>query len=215
MNSKGFDRRAFLKMVSVGLAGEYVTLKTRTSPAQMGRRGGGGVIDPPPRGLFQDPVLMPLTRSGNVVDVNLEARIAQVNINGILANLMTYNGYYPGPTISVKSGDILMVNFINSLPVTAQPNALGYQKNITNIHPHGWHVSPQEPADFSLLEILPGQTYQYQFDTSLQEGGTFNFYHPISTAWWRNRSGGGWPEHCFGPDQFRQLNKNPESLTTD
>jgi FtsP/CotA-like multicopper oxidase with cupredoxin domain len=176
MNSKGFDRRDFLKMASLGLAGGYLTLKTGTSLAQM--RGGGGVIDPPPGALFQDPVLMPQIRSGNIVDVTIEAKIAPVNINGTLANLMTYNGYFPGPTISVTSGDILRVNFINSLPVTTKTNALGYQKNVTNIHPHGWHVSPQEPADFALLEILPGQTYQYQFDTTLQEGGTLNFYHP-------------------------------------
>lgn len=176
MNRKGFDRRDFLKMASLGLAGGYITLKTGTSLAQM--QSGSGVIDPPPGVPFQDPVLMPLTRSGNVVEVNLEAKIAPVNINGTTANLMTYNGSYPAPTISVKRGDVLTVNFTNSLDVTSQTNVLGYQKNITNIHTHGWHVSPLEPADLALLEILPGQTYQYQFDTSLQEGGTLNFYHP-------------------------------------
>jgi len=101
-----------------------------------------------------------------------------VNINGITANVLTYNGYSPGPTISVERGDILRAKFINSLPLTTQTNTLGYQKNITNLHTHGWHVSPQEPADYILLEILPGQTYQHQFDTALQEGGTLNFYHP-------------------------------------
>lgn len=176
MATKGFDRRDFLKLTSMGLAGGYLTLKSRNALAQMG--GGGGVIDPPPGALFKDPVVMPLARSGSIVDVNLEARIAPVNINGITANLMTYNGYFPGPTISVKRGDFLRVKFTNSLPVTNQTNLLGHQKNITNLHTHGWHVSPQEPGDFVLLEIMPGQTYNYQFDTSLQEGGTLNFYHP-------------------------------------
>jgi FtsP/CotA-like multicopper oxidase with cupredoxin domain len=176
MDNKEFDRRSFLKITSLGLMGGYLTLKTGTSLAQMG--GGGGVIDPPPGALFQDPVLMPQIRSGNIVDVTIEAKIAPVNINGAAANLLTYNGYSPGPTIIVKRGDILRAKFINSLPLTTQTNTLGYQKNITNIHPHGWHVSPQEPADFALLEILPGQTYQYQYDTALQEGGTLNFYHP-------------------------------------
>ena len=176
MNIKDSDRRDFLKYMSLGLVGGYLTLKTGPSLAQM--RSGGGVIDPPPGAVFQDPVLMPLTRSGNIVDVTIEAKIAPVNINGITANVLTYNGYSPGPTISVERGDILRAKFINSLPLTTQTNTLGYQKNITNLHTHGWHVSPQEPADYILLEILPGQTYQHQFDTALQEGGTLNFYHP-------------------------------------
>ena len=160
MDKIGFDRRSFLKITSMGLMGGYLTLKTGTSLAQM--RGTRGGINPPPGALFQDPAPMPLTRSGSIVDVTIEAKIAPVNLNGVTANLLTYNGSYPGPTITVKRGDILRAKFINSLPLTTQTNTLGYQKNVSNIHTHGWHVSPQAPADFALLEILPGQTYQYQ-----------------------------------------------------
>ncbi|MCL4501403.1 MAG: multicopper oxidase family protein [Deltaproteobacteria bacterium] len=177
MDWKKINRRDFLKSLSVGVAGVPFILKSGVSLAQMGG-GGASVIDPPPGNGFQDPVAMPLIRNGILVDVNLEAKIAPVNINGVTANLLTYNGYYPAPTISVKRGDILRVKFTNSLPVTTQTNTLGYQKNITNLHTHGWHVSPQEPGDAVLMEILPGQSYDYQYDTSLQEGGTLNYYHP-------------------------------------
>ncbi len=43
-------------------------------------------------------------------------RMEPVNVNGAMANLMTYNGYFPGPTINVKKGDILRINFSNYLP---------------------------------------------------------------------------------------------------
>lgn len=177
-------RREFMKAASLGIAGGYVALKSSPSTAQMqggggGRMGGGGgIIDPPPGALFKEPVAMPMIRNGNVVDVTLEPLISPVNVNGATANLMTYNGYYPGPTISVKKDDILRVNFINSLPPTAETNLLGYQKNITNLHTHGWHVSPEEPSDAVHLQLRPGESYLFQYDLSQQDGGTFNFYHP-------------------------------------
>ena len=41
---------------------------------------------------------------------------------------------------------------------------LGYHKGFTNLHTHGWHVSPQEPADAAHLEIPAGQTCDYEYD---------------------------------------------------
>jgi len=143
-----------------------------------GGGGGGGVIDPPIGALFQDPAEMPVSASPGLVEVNLEARIAQIDVNGTMANLMTYNGYYPAPTIRVRKGDILKVNLKNSLPHTTATNLLGYQKNATNLHTHGWHVSPKEPMDYVMYHLMPGETYHHQYDTSRQEAGTLNFYHP-------------------------------------
>jgi FtsP/CotA-like multicopper oxidase with cupredoxin domain len=180
-----FTRREFLRTATIGLAGGYVALNSSPSTAQIQGGGGGGgggggttIIDPPPGATFADPVAMPAVRNGNIVDVTVEPMISPVNVNGTMANLMTYNGYYPGPSISVRKGDILRVNFVNSLPDTFETNLLGYQKNITNLHTHGWHVSPEEPSDAVHLRIAPGQTYQYEYDLSMQDGGTFNFYHP-------------------------------------
>lgn len=110
--------------------------------------------------------------------VNLEAKKAPVKINGVTANLMTYNGFFPGPTITVKKNDIVRINFTNSLPYTTQTNLLGYQRNITNLHTHGWHVSPEPPADFVMYELKSGQTYKHQYDLARQGAGSFNLYHP-------------------------------------
>ncbi len=55
---------------------------------------------------------------------------------------------------------------------------LGFTKNVSNIHTHGWHVSPKEPSDAAHLHLMPGEIYNYSYDLSLQEAGTLNFYHP-------------------------------------
>lgn len=159
---------------------------------------GGGttsVIDPPIGALFKDPPTMPnLSMTPGVVEVNVEAQMAQVNVNGTLANLMTFNGAFPGPTIRVRKGDLLHLNYRNGLPATTATNLLGHRRNRTNLHTHGWHVSPEDPADFVMYELLPGQTKQHRYDTSLQEAGTFNFYHPhihgiAAEQYWAGLSG--------------------------
>ena len=147
----------------------------------MGGGGSGSVIDPPAGAAFKDPPVMPnLSTVPGIVEVNLEANISPVSVNGTMANLMTYNGSYPGPTIYVKRGDIVKVHFKNSLPYTTAQNILGFANNISNIHTHGWHVSPMEPADAAHLSIYPGFGYDYEYDMSLHEPGTLDFYHPHS-----------------------------------
>lgn len=179
MEKKKIDRREFLKYSSAGLIGGWVALKTTNSLARMRGGGGSGVIDPPVGSLLTDPVEMPnLSNVPGGVELDLEARIAPININGTMANLMTFNGYYPGPTIRVNKGDILKINFTNWLPVTGARNFLGYEKNITNLHTHGWHVSPEPPADYVMYELRTGETYHHEYDTILQEAGTLNLYHP-------------------------------------
>lgn len=144
-----------------------------------GMGGAGGIIDPPVGALLQDPPEMEnLSSTPGIVEVNLKAGMASIDINGTTANLMTFNGSFPGPTIRAKKGDTVHVNYTNGLPWTSQTNLLGYQKNITNLHTHGWHVSPEEPSDYVMHELPPGGTYRHTYDLSLQEGGTLNFYHP-------------------------------------
>ncbi len=191
MKNKGVTRRRFIVGTSLGVAGAYAGLHAGLARAMMGGGGMGGgggagmgggsgtVIDPPVGGLYHDPAEM-----GNkslvpgVVEVDLEARIAPVNVNRTWANLMTYNGCYPAPTIRVRKGDKLVVNLTNGLPPTTATNLLGYRKNVTNLHTHGWHVSPAAPSDYVMYELEPGYGYRHEYDTAMQEAGTLNFYHP-------------------------------------
>ena len=73
----------------------------------------------------------------------------------------TYNGLYPGPLIKVAQGDVLKIHFRNALPATTERNILGFEENHTNLHTHGFHVSPKEPSDAAHLDIGPGETYDY------------------------------------------------------
>jgi FtsP/CotA-like multicopper oxidase with cupredoxin domain len=135
------------------------------------------IVDPPAGEAFKDPSLIEDTNPDpSVVEVNVEAKVAPITINGVTANLMTYNGQYPGPTILYKQGNILKLHFKNSLP-SSGTNILGYSEGVSNIHTHGLHVSPTAPSDDPTIQVEPGQTYDYYYNTSLQPGGVFNFYH--------------------------------------
>lgn len=136
------------------------------------------IIDPPRGAAFSDPqVMQNISSTPGVVEVNLEAKIAPININGTVANLQTYNGAYPAPTIKVKSGDLLQVHFKNSLP-DAGLNMMGEPRSETNLHTHGLHVSPEGNSDNVMHRFSGTQTFDYQYDLALHPGGNLNWYHP-------------------------------------
>jgi len=144
----------------------------------MGCSSGTTLIDPPKGAAFADPAVMPnLSATPGVVEVNLEAKAATVNINGTNATLQTYNGYYPAPTIKVKKGDLLKVHFLNSLPASGT-NSMGMPRNETNLHTHGFHVSPMGNSDNVMQFSQGGQGFDYEYDLSLQPGASLNWYHP-------------------------------------
>lgn len=168
--------------VLAGMIGALVS----TQGNAMGGMGGGGcmmgctttVIDPPRGAPFTDPVTATnVSTTPGVVEVNLEAKVAPVNVNGVTANLWTYNGSYPAPTIKIKKGDLLRVNFTNALTDTSL-NMHGHRRDGTNLHTHGLHVSPSGNSDNAMLHFVKGDTFTYEFDLSLHPGGNLNFYHP-------------------------------------
>jgi FtsP/CotA-like multicopper oxidase with cupredoxin domain len=196
---KRLSRRDFLKRFSLGAAGTYVALHAGPSSAKAsaGRpkhERATGTIDPPVGGIFKDPREMPnLSTVPGVVEVQVEARPALVNINGSMAMLLTYNGFYPAPTIRVKSGDRLNIHFRNVLPAM-DTNVLEYEQEVTNLHTHGLHVSPRGDADNAMLMFVSGNSFDYKFDLVAQEPGTLNCYHPLNQGtaaeqYWRGLAG--------------------------
>ncbi len=197
---KKLTRREFLKRFSLGAAGGYLALNAPISSAQMmgggGGMGGGGtsVIDPPPGAAFADPVEMRnFSTVPGIVEVDVEAKPSWVNVNGTMANLLTYNGSYPAPTIRVRKGDTLRVHLKNSLPVMGT-NILGHEREITNLHTHGLHVSPSGNSDNMMVMLMSGDAFDYEYNLSKQEAGTLNIYHPhihgtVAEQYWGGMAG--------------------------
>jgi len=105
---------------------------------------------------------------------------------------LSFNGQPVGPTIRVRRGATFRIHLKNDLPngvVNHRPGVgTGFPANpkaemptdlcITNLHPHGLHVSPNDPADNIFRHIGPGeeQTFEYGLPKD-HPSGTF-WYHP-------------------------------------
>ncbi|HEY7108455.1 MAG TPA: multicopper oxidase family protein, partial [Nitrososphaeraceae archaeon] len=79
---------------------------------------------------------------------------------------MTYNGSLNGPTLHIKPGERMVLNYVNKLD---QP---------TNVHFHGLHVSPVGSSDNIFRVIGPGETVKYVLDIPID--------HPKGTFWYHS-----------------------------
>jgi len=141
--------------------------------------------------------------TGGVLSAKLNVQYGQNQIGNCPVTLRSYNGSLVGPTLVITPGDTLRVTLVNQLPagaiaftktitpsngvavtetieVPAQPHHVMNQLgafNTTNLHVHGLHVSPAGNSDNVLLEIGPGQTFQYEIKVPKnQPPGTY-WYH--------------------------------------
>jgi FtsP/CotA-like multicopper oxidase with cupredoxin domain len=100
------------------------------------------------------------------VEINLEARVAQVEIApDRRVEAWTYNGGLPGPLIRVRVGDRLIVHFSNKLPAP------------TTVHWHGLRVPIQMDGvpGASQPDVKPGESFTYDF--IVPDAGLY-WYHP-------------------------------------
>lgn len=130
-------------------------LNTPSTPTVSGSGGGQAGMEP-----------STLRSSGGKLSVDLTAAHTHTTVAGQHAQLMTYNGISPGPTLVAKPGDTININFTNKL---GEP---------TNLHTHGLHVSPTGNSDNVFVEIKNGESFQYQYklDADLPPG--VYWYHP-------------------------------------
>jgi len=105
-------------------------------------------------------------RSGSNVRFKLEAKAQSVEIRGQRVQMLTYNDSFPDPTLRMREGDTVLVEFKNSLSVE------------TNLHFHGLHVSmTQAKSETPFRRAAPGETILYEFSISSDSVGT-HWYHP-------------------------------------
>jgi suppressor of ftsI len=73
-----------------------------------------------------------------------------------------FDGREVPPAIHVAPGDTLKIHYVNALPPPTQAAAHGGQMHMTNLHFHGFTVSPLRPQDDVLDMIaMPGEALDY------------------------------------------------------
>jgi len=134
--------------------------------------------------------LQGLNPSGNSGSVTLKVQKANYRLYNPstdsfdTVSMRSYNGCPSGPTISIKPGATLKVSLRNTLGANDPPSncpdnpdhSTPHCYNNTNLHTHGFHVSPSGTADNVLLTVLPGKSQDYSFKLPAD--------HPSGTFWY-------------------------------
>jgi FtsP/CotA-like multicopper oxidase with cupredoxin domain len=100
-----------------------------------------------------------------IVEIDLVAKLADVQVDGKTVHAWTYNGGLPGPLIKTRVGDRLIVHFKNELD---EP---------TTVHWHGVRVPIEMDGvpDISQPDVKKGETFVYDF--IVRDAGLY-WYHP-------------------------------------
>ena len=100
-----------------------------------------------------------------IVEIDLTAKLADVQIDGKTVHAWTYNGGIPGPLIKTRVGDRLVVHFTNELD---EP---------TTVHWHGVRVPIEMDGvpEISQPEVKKGESFTYDF--VVRDAGLY-WYHP-------------------------------------
>jgi len=100
-----------------------------------------------------------------IVEIDLTAKLADVQISGTMVHVWTYNGGLPGPLIRTRVGDRLIVHFRNELD---EP---------TTVHWHGVRVPIEMDGvpEISQPEVKKGESFTYDF--IVRDAGLY-WYHP-------------------------------------
>ena len=130
-----------------------------------------------PSGLAEQPPLVPvageplrdvevLASKDGLLDITLTASVSETTVAGRKVVSANFNGLFPGPTWQAAPGDTIKVTLENNL------------EDWTNLHTHGFHVSPLNNGDNVLLTIEPGTTFQYEYQIPDNHPSGVFWYHP-------------------------------------
>jgi FtsP/CotA-like multicopper oxidase with cupredoxin domain len=93
-----------------------------------------------------------------------------------------YRGNNVPPVIRVQPGSILNVEYENELAAQSREDCFGHPcMQMTNLHFHGLHVSPNAPQD-DVLDMMasPGETLHYSVQVPPQQPPGLYWYHTHS-----------------------------------
>jgi FtsP/CotA-like multicopper oxidase with cupredoxin domain len=152
------SRRTALTMGGLGLAA------TVAGGTGLWRELTASGVEPVAGVAFAEPEVL-RSRDGRL-EVRLEAAVGTHEVAGRQATTLGYNGGVPGPTLRLRPGDTLRVELVNRL------------EEVTNLHVHGLHVSPEGNGDNVFLAIEPGETQQYEYTLPENHPPGVYWYHP-------------------------------------
>lgn len=180
----GMTRRSFVKGAGAVLGAASI------SPRLLATAG---------RPLREPPTLR--SRDG-VLDTVMRMRAARVDIGPRVLDVEAYEvGRHPpgipGATLRIRPGEQLRILLRNEMtelgvpgngqlpPAYNEPVAgphgsasLREKQIFTNLHTHGFQVSPRDPSDNVLLTIKPGECHQYIYDLPADHPTGLHWYHP-------------------------------------
>jgi FtsP/CotA-like multicopper oxidase with cupredoxin domain len=139
-----------------------------------------------PHENFQEPPAF--HSAGGFLAARLDARIDPKGLGPALFYLVTQAPFWrPGaPTLVVRPGDVLHVDYHDALPPIASDEAHGLPDD-TNLHFHGLTTSPNAPGDDSLMTMLaPLDRTQYAIRVAADQPPGLYWYHPHphrETSW--------------------------------
>lgn len=120
----------------------------------------------------------------------LECKWIETTIDGVRVKLRSYNGKVPGELITVRGGETLRIKVKNSLtPVDSEGwngnHNVPHMFDSTNLHLHGLDIIPHlfEPVGTGnplakMIDIMPGDSYDYEFQISPEQPPGLAWYHP-------------------------------------
>ena len=133
--------------------------------------------------LLEPPLL---SAPGNVVSASIGIGTSPVKIAGhVVLQPVTYADSFPGPTLWVRQGQWLDLQFINRIVFDQAPRGRYRPPRdtaTTNVHYHGLHVPPsttsQGTADDMSVMIPRNGSHQYFFQIPPTHPAGLFFYHP-------------------------------------
>ncbi|MCA9860295.1 MAG: multicopper oxidase domain-containing protein, partial [Thermomicrobiales bacterium] len=104
--------------------------------------------------------------TGGVLETTMTMAMSPTMFAGQPVMSRVPNGSFPGPTIVLNPGDTWKNKVINDLD------------DCTNVHTHGFHVSPKDNSDNIFLHIGPGETFDYEYKIPDNHFPGIYWYHP-------------------------------------
>jgi suppressor of ftsI len=91
----------------------------------------------------------------------------------------SFEGSEVPPVIRVSPGQKLRITYLNRMQVSSKEVCVdGPCMNMTNLHFHGLHVSPESPQDDVLsMMAMPGESLHYTVDVPLNQPSGLYWYH--------------------------------------